>query len=378
MSHLFPNYARKPFEIVEGTGLTVTDQTGKQYLDFTSGIGVVNLGHHYPAVEEALAQQAARLWHMPNLYESSLQEEVAAGLAGELDYVGFFCNSGAEANEAAIKLARKFTGKSPVVTFEQSFHGRTYGAMTATGQDSIHAGFEPLVPDFHYGIYNDYDSIDTLIDSETAAVLVELIQGEGGIITAEKAWITALAEKCRACGALLMVDEVQTGMGRTGSLFAFQQFAIEPDIFTLAKGLGNGIPVGAMMGKRALASAFGPGSHGTTFGGNKLAMAAAKAVLTAMKAPGFFDEVNLRSQELFAGLTAITSDKIEDIRGLGLMIGIQLTSAEVLAEVSAVLEEKGLLTLRAGKNVLRLLPALTVSREEVKEALALIQEVLEK
>lgn len=376
MSHLFPNYARKPFEIVEGTGLTVTDQTGKQYLDFTSGIGVVNLGHHYPAVEEALTQQAARLWHMPNLYESSLQEEVAAGLAGELDYVGFFCNSGAEANEAAIKLARKFTGKSRIVTFEQSFHGRTYGAMTATGQDSIHAGFEPLVPDFHYGIYNDYDSIDTLIDSETAAVLVELIQGEGGIIAAEKAWITALAEKCRACGALLMVDEVQTGMGRTGSLFAFQQFAIEPDIFTLAKGLGNGIPVGAMMGKRALASAFGPGSHGTTFGGNKLAMAAAKAVLTTMKAPGFFDEVNLRSQELFAGLTAITSDKIEDIRGLGLMVGIQLTSAEVLAEVSAALEEKGLLTLRAGKNVLRLLPALTVSQEEVKEALALIQEVL--
>lgn len=376
MSHLFPNYARKPFEIVEGTGLTVTDQTGKQYLDFTSGIGVVNLGHHYPAVEEALAQQAARLWHMPNLYESSLQEEVAAGLAGELDYVCFFCNSGAEANEAAIKLARKFTGKSRIVTFEQSFHGRTYGAMTATGQDSIHAGFEPLVPDFHYGIYNDYDSIDALIDSETAAVLVELIQGEGGIIAAEKAWITALAEKCRACGALLMVDEVQTGMGRTGSLFAFQQFAIEPDIFTLAKGLGNGIPVGAMMGKRALASAFGPGSHGTTFGGNKLAMAAAKAVLTAMKAPGFFDEVNLRSQELFAGLSGIASDKIEDIRGLGLMVGIQLTSAEVLAEVSAALEEKGLLTLRAGKNVLRLLPALTVSQEEVKEALALIQEVL--
>lgn len=377
MSHLFPNYARKPFEIVKGTGLTVEDQSGKAYLDFTSGIGVVNLGHHYPAVETALAQQAAQLWHMPNLYENHLQEEVAADLAGEMDYVGYFCNSGAEANEAAIKLARKYTGKSKIVTFQQSFHGRTYGAMSATGQDSIHVGFQPLVPDFHYGIYNDQTSIDTLIDPQTAAVLVELIQGEGGVVPAEKKWLHALAKKCSETGALLMVDEVQTGMGRTGTLFAFQQFDIQPDIFTLAKGLGNGIPVGAMLGKQKLAQAFGAGTHGSTFGGNKLAMAAAKAVITTMKAPGFFETVNERSEELFAGLAAITSDKIVAVRGLGLMVGIQLISPEVLTEVSAALEAKGLLTLRAGQNVLRLLPALTVSQVEIQQALHLLQEVLE-
>lgn len=375
MSYLFPNYARKPFEIVSGQGLLVKDQAGKEYLDFTSGIGVVNLGHHYPAVEEALAQQAQKLWHMPNLYESQLQEEVAEALAGELDYVSFFCNSGAEANEAAIKLARKYTGRSQLVTFHQSFHGRTYGAMTATGQDTIHAGFEPLVPDFVYGQYNTSEAL-ALVNDQTAAVMVELIQGEGGVIVADKQWIQALADKCQEVGALLIVDEVQTGMGRCGSLFAFEQFGIQPDILTLAKGLGNGIPVGAMLGKRKLAAAFGPGSHGTTFGGNKLAMAAAKAVLTVMKEPAFFVAVADRSEQLFQGLEALQSDEILQVRGLGLMVGIELRSPTVLATVSQALEEKGLLTLRAGQKVLRLLPALTVSEAEIQQALQVIQEVL--
>lgn len=375
MTYLFPNYARKSFEIVSGQGVTVQDNSGKSYLDFTSGIGVVNLGHHYPAVEEALQGQASQIWHMPNLYENQLQEQVAEALVGDLGYLGFFCNSGAEANEAAIKLARKATGKSNVLSFTNSFHGRTYGAMTATGQASIHAGFTPLVPGFHYGAYNNFATLE-LIDEKTACVMVELIQGEGGVLLADAEWIQALARRCRKTGALLVIDEVQTGMGRTGSLFAFQQFGVEPDIFTLAKGLGNGFPVGAMFGKKELALAFGPGSHGTTFGGNKLAMAVALAVTETMKAPGFFAGVQETSQLMEAGLKAISSAKIQEVRGLGVMWGIELTSAEVLQETMAALEARGLLTLRAGEKVLRLLPALTITKEELQAGLEMLKAVL--
>lgn len=375
MTYLFPNYARKPFEIVTGSGLTVIDNQGKEYLDFTSGIGVVNLGHHHPVVEQALAEQARQLWHMPNLYENHLQEEVAEALVGELGYVGFFCNSGAEANEAAIKLVRKARGKSKIVTFQHSFHGRTYGAMSATGQASIHAGFAPLVPDFHYGIYNDFDSL-ALVDEEVAGVMVEVIQGEGGVIVAEEAWLQALARRCQEVGALLVVDEVQTGMGRTGSLFAFQQFGIEPDIFTLAKGLGNGFPVGAMFGKGDLAASFGPGSHGSTFGGNKLAMAVALAVVKTMQEPDFFPQVAQVSQQLAQGLQELKAPKLGEVRGRGLMWGLEFSDQEELLRVMAAAEAKGLLTLRAGEKVLRLLPALTITPGEVTQGLAILAEIL--
>ncbi|MDT2757588.1 acetylornithine transaminase [Enterococcus asini] len=375
MTYLFQNYARKDFEIVSGQGVQVQDNFGKNYLDFTSGIGVVNLGHHHKAVEQALQDQARQIWHMPNLYENHLQEQVAQALVGDLGYLGFFCNSGAEANEAAIKLARKATGKSKVVSFINSFHGRTYGAMTATGQAAIHAGFIPLVPDFHYGDYNDFTSLE-LVDDKTACVMLELIQGEGGVLLADNTWVQALAQRCLETGALLVIDEVQTGMGRTGSLFAFQQFAIEPDIFTLAKGLGNGFPVGAMFGKKELGAAFGPGSHGTTFGGNKLAMAVALAVTETMEAPGFFEEVQETSRLMEKKLDAISSGKIQEIRGLGLMWGIELTSAEVLHETMKALEDQGLLTLRAGERVLRLLPALTITQEEMITGLEMIKGIL--
>lgn len=375
MTYLFPNYARKPFEIVTGSGLTVTDNQGKEYLDFTSGIGVVNLGHHHPAVEQALAEQARQLWHMPNLYENHLQEEVAQALVGELGYVGFFCNSGAEANEAAIKLVRKARGKSKIVTFQHSFHGRTYGAMSATGQDSIHAGFAPLVPDFHYGVYNNFVSL-ALVDEEVAGVMVEVIQGEGGVIVAEEAWLQALARRCQEVGALLVIDEVQTGMGRTGSLFAFQQFGIEPDIFTLAKGLGNGFPVGAMFGKSELASFFGPGSHGSTFGGNKLAMAVALAVAKTMQAPDFFPQVAQVSQQLAKGLQELKAPNLCEVRGRGLMWGLEFSDQEELLRVMAAAEANGLLTLRAGEKVLRLLPALTITPAEVTQGLSILAEVL--
>ncbi len=378
MSYLFPNYARKPFEIVAGEGCYVTDDQGKKYLDFTSGIGVVNLGYHQPALNEILAAQAQKIWHTPNLYENQLQEAVAEKLVGARDYLAFFCNSGAEANEAALKLARKATGKTQIITFKNSFHGRTYGAMSATGQASIHAGFEPLVPDFEYLPYNDLAALQEKISPATAAVMLEIIQGEGGVTVADPQWLNDVAVLCRENKALLIVDEVQTGMGRTGSLFAFEQFGIEPDIFTLAKGLGNGFPVGAMLGKKTLADSFGPGSHGSTFGGNKLAMSVADEVLRVLTQTDLLGAVSEKSQQLFAALHQIESNKIKEIRGLGLMIGIELHSAFSVNELLTALEEENLLALRAGENTLRLLPPLTITQEELALGVAKIAAALQK
>ncbi|MFV0557948.1 MAG: acetylornithine transaminase [Enterococcus sp.] len=379
MSKLFSNYARKSFEIVKGEGSYLWDDAGKKYLDFTAGIGVVNVGYHNQVVEEALAKQARLLWHTPNLYLNQLQEEVAAKLIGEKDYLAFFCNSGAEANEAAIKLARKATGKTKIITFLQSFHGRTYGSMSATGQDSIHSGFAPLVPGFEYLPYNELAPLKAALDDDTAGVMLEVIQGEGGVLPANHSWLQEVAKLCQEKGVLLIVDEIQTGMGRTGSLYAFEQFDIEPDIITLAKGLGNGIPVGAMLGKQNLGSAFGPGSHGSTFGGNKLAMAAASAVLDELKADNFFQVIQAKSQLTFDFLAPLTKlSSIVEIRGQGLMIGIVCSEQLPVTQILAELEKQGILALRAGQNVLRLLPPLTISKEELVTGLTTIKAVIEQ
>lgn len=374
-NYLFSNYARKPFELVSGEGTTLTDDSGKSYLDFTSGIGVVNLGYNQPQLNQILLEQSQKIWHTPNLYENHLQEEVAQKLTKDLDYLSFFCNSGAEANEAAIKLVRKATGKTQIISCINSFHGRTYGSMSATGQESIHEGFEPLVPGFDYVPFNDSKALKEKISTQTAAVMIELIQGEGGVIVAEKSWLEEVVDLCQENQALLIVDEVQTGIGRTGSLFAFEQFAIEPDIFTLAKGLGNGFPVGAMLGKKQLNESFGPGSHGSTFGGNKLGMAAASKVLDLIEE--VLPTVSEKSELLIAGLQTIDSEKIIEIRGLGLMIGIELKEEYSAAAVLTELEDKGVLALRAGKNTLRLLPPLTISKEEIQVGVKKIKEVLE-
>jgi len=376
-NYLFSNYARKPFEIMEGNGCYVTDNHGKKYLDFTSGIGVMNLGYNQAHLNKVLAQQAQKIWHMPNLYENQLQEIVAEKLIQEKDYLAFFCNSGAEANEAAIKLARKATGKSQIITFTNSFHGRTYGAMSATGQSAIHNGFKPLVPGFIYVPYNDFSALQEQASDQTAAIMLELIQGEGGVTVADQEWIQQIVTLCQEKKILLIVDEVQTGIGRTGSLFAFEQFGIEPDIFTLAKGLGNGFPIGAMLGKTALGEAFGPGSHGTTFGGNKLGMVVASEILDNLSSE-ILVASQQRSQQLFAGLNEIKSDKISEIRGKGLMIGIELQPDISVAEIVEDLEVEGLLALRAGANTLRLLPPLIISEEEITLGLEKLTKVLEK
>ena len=374
MTYLFENYKRAPIEFVKAEGSYLIDSEGKAYLDFSSGIGVTNLGFH-PQVQQALIQQAGRIWHSPNLYLSSLQEQVAQELAGSYDYLAFFCNSGAEANEAAIKLARKATGKQGIITFQQSFHGRTFGAMAATGQDKIKEGFGDGVPHFSYAVYNDLASVEKLVNQDTAAVMLELVQGESGVRPAEAAFVKDLADFCRREEILLIVDEVQTGMGRTGQLYSFEYYGIIPDIVTLAKGLANGLPSGALLGKSSLAPAFGPGSHGSTFGGNKLAMAAALETLHIMKEAGFMEEVRSKSAILLEQLEFAFQDhpKISAVRGLGMMIGIE-TSAS-LSKIVEGARQKGLIILTAGENVIRLLPPLTISREEIQQGITVLKEV---
>ena len=374
MTYLFENYKRAPIEFVKAEGSYLIDNEGKAYLDFSSGIGVTNLGFH-PQVQQALIQQAGRIWHSPNLYLSSLQEQVAQELAGSYDYLAFFCNSGAEANEAAIKLARKATGKQGIITFQQSFHGRTFGAMAATGQDKIKEGFGDGVPHFSYAVYNDLAGVEDLVNQDTAAVMLELVQGESGVRPAEVAFVKNLADFCQQEGILLIVDEVQTGMGRTGQLYSFEHYGIIPDIVTLAKGLANGLPAGALLGKSSLAPAFGPGSHGSTFGGNKLSMATALETLNIMKETGFMEEVRSKSAILLEQLQLAFKDhpKISAVRGLGMMIGIE-TSAS-LSKIVEAARQKGLIILTAGENVIRLLPPLTISREEIQQGIAILKEV---
>lgn len=374
MTKLFSNYKRADIEFVKAQGNELIDSQGKHYLDFSTGIGVTNLGF-YPQVKAALENQVQQIWHSPNLYQNSLQEEVAQKLIGDYDYLAFFCNSGAEANEAAIKIARKSSGKQGIITFENSFHGRTFGSMSATGQDKIKTGFGDAVPHFTYAKFNNLASVKALANEETAAVMLEMVQGESGVLPADQGFVQDLAIFCQEKGIYLIVDEVQTGMGRTGKLFSFEHYGIVPDIVTLAKGLANGVPVGAMLAKSALSPAFSYGSHGSTFGGNKLAMSASSAVLDVMIAPGFLEQAWENGNYLQDQLKKALGDnpKVSDIRGLGYMIGIQTT--ENLADLVQAARDQGLIVLTAGSDVIRLLPPLTLSKEEIDQGVAILSQV---
>lgn len=376
MTKLFSNYKRAAIDFASAQGNYLTDTTGNTYLDFSSGIGVTNLGYH-PHVNQALTEQVGKILHQPNLYHNQLQEDVAGLLIGDKDYLVFFCNSGAEANEAAIKIARKASGKQETITFQNSFHGRTFGSMSATGQDKIKQGFGEGVPHFSYAIFNDIDSVKALASDETAAIMLELVQGESGVQPADKDFVKALADFCKETGIYLIVDEVQTGLGRTGKLYAYEHYDIEPDIFTLAKGLANGVPVGAMLAKSSLGEAFSYGSHGSTFGGNKLAMAAAKATLEVMLVPGFLDTALENGNQLQAKLQAALSDKetVTTVRGLGYMIGIETTGN--LGELVQSARDKGLIVLTAGTNVIRLLPPITLSDAEIEKGVAILSEIFD-
>lgn len=375
-THLFPTYSRRAVEIVKGNGTKVIDRNGKEYLDFTSGIAVCNLGHCHPKLVEAVTKQMGEMWHISNLFPNALQEEVALKLTEniDLDYV-FFCNSGAEANEAALKLARKHTGKSVVITFQQSFHGRTFATMSATGQSKVHDGFGPLLPTFLHLPFNDIKALQEAMNEEVAGVMVEIVQGEGGVALADKEFLQEIEQLCNKYGALYIVDEVQTGIGRTGTMFSYEQTGTSPHIVTVAKALGNGIPVGAMIGKKELVSTFTAGTHGSTFGGNFLAMTAAKEVLHIISNPSFLEEVTHKGLYLQKRLRKELQvmDSIHEVRGKGLLIGIQFTCD--VAPIISRLEEEGLLVLQAGANVLRILPPLTVTEGEIDQAVHMMKSI---
>jgi acetylornithine/N-succinyldiaminopimelate aminotransferase len=373
MSSLFKNYGRRPVHLVSGKGTIVTDETGKEYLDFTSGIAVLSLGHAHPAIVEAIQKQAEKLWHTSNLFESPEQEKLAATLEKDTHLAhAFFCNSGAEANEAAIKLARKHTQKHVIITFEKSFHGRTFGAMSATGQEKIRQGFGPLLETFKTVPFNDVAALEAVIDDEVAAIMLEVIQGEGGVNQISPELAQAITDICSEKGILLIVDEVQTGIGRTGTRYAYEQTVLKPDIMTLAKGLGGGFPIGAMLGTSALYETFGPGTHGTTFGGNPLAVSVAQTVLNHVFNPTFLSDVNEKSTYFKEKLGASLPN--HTIVGSGLLLGI--VCEEDVASYVNLAEQAGLLLVSAGPNVIRLLPPLTVTNEEIDQAVAILANIL--
>lgn len=379
MGTLFPTYNRWNICVQSAEGATITDINGKQYLDFVSGIAVCNLGHRHPAVQKAIEAQLNQFWHVSNLFTIPLQEEVAQLLTANScgDYV-FFCNSGAEANEAALKLARKHTGRHKVITFQQSFHGRTFATMAATGQEKVHKGFGPLLPEFVHLPFNDVEALEKEMNEEVAAVLVEIVQGEGGVRPAEPLFLQKAAELCQQYGALFIVDEVQTGIGRTGKPFAYQYFNIEPDIITTAKGLGSGIPVGAMIGKAFLKDTFSAGVHGSTFGGNPIAMAAAKATLEIIFQPDFLQDVQEKGTYFLAKLQEALEELefVKEVRGLGLLVGIECHGD--IANLLPAIHEKGLLVLSAGPNVVRLLPSLIVTKEQLDQAVQIVKQTIQK
>lgn len=376
MSYLFQTYSRWDITVKEAKGSYLVDENGKEYLDFVQGIAVSNLGHCNQAVTEAVKAQLDKVWHVSNMFHYPVQEQVAKKLTEHSDGdLVFFCNSGAEANEAAIKLARKKTQKKNIITFTQSFHGRTYATMAATAQEKIKIGFGPMLEGFHYLPYNDAESLQSFEGDDIAAVMLEVIQGEGGVNPAEESFLEAVKTFCEENGALLIIDEIQTGIGRTGKPFAYQHYNLSPDIMTLAKGLGNGFPVGAIVGKKELGDAFSPGSHGTTFGGNMLAMAAADAVTTEIFNEEFLKDVEQKSEYLIEKLkTELDVPTVKSIRGKGFIIGIECT--EEIQPVLLKLQEQGLLVMPAGPNVIRLLPPLTVTKAEVDTAVTKIKEAI--
>ena len=379
------NYAPLPIEFVRGEGAWLTDSKGQRYLDALSGIAVCGLGHAHPAVLTAISDQARRLVHTSNLYRIPLQEQLAQRLTGLAGMERtFFANSGAEANEAAIKLARLFARqkniREPViVVMRQGFHGRTLAALSATGNAKAQQGFEPLVAGFRHIPYNDLAALHALADQEQdiVALMVEPIQGEGGIVVPEAGYLKALRSFCDQHDCLLIVDEVQTGLCRTGRWFAFQHEAIQPDILTLAKALGNGVPIGACLARGRAAALFQPGSHGSTFGGNPLAARVALAVLDVLEQEALAERARALGQRLMRGLAKTFQglSAVRTIRGRGLMIGIELTE-NCPALVERALHERLLINVTAG-NVIRLLPPLIISDQEADEIVSRLGRVVQ-
>lgn len=384
--YLMNTYARQPVVFSKGRGTRLYDPEGKEYLDFVSGVAVNNLGHCHPNVTVAFQKQAQRLVHVSNLYHNEPQVKLARTLVERsfADKV-FFCNSGAEANEAAIKLARKYghdrygPERSEIICMEQSFHGRSLATVTATGQPKYQKGFEPLVPGFLHVPFNDLKAVEKAITEKTVAIFVEPIQGEGGVQVAEEGYLSGLRKLCDEKGLLLMLDEIQTGIGRTGRLFAYEHWGIEPDIMTLAKGLGGGFPIGAMLAKESIAQVFGPGTHASTFGGNPLACSVASATLDVLLEGNFLlDNCMQMGNYLFERLTFLQQRHscVRDIRGKGLLIGLELSIAGQPIVRDCL--ERGLLINCTMDRVLRFVPPLIIMKEEIDLLISALDEILKK
>ncbi|MDH4226378.1 MAG: aspartate aminotransferase family protein [Deltaproteobacteria bacterium] len=373
--YVMDTYRRFPVAFVKGKGARLWDADGKEYLDFVAGLAVCNLGHSHPKVVKAIKEQAGKLVHTSNLFHIETQSELAKMLC-ENSFAGkaFFCNSGAEANEAAIKLARKYfsvkgSPRYHVVSLEKSFHGRTMAAMAATGQKKIQEGFEPLIEKFSYVPFNDARAAAAAITDKTAAIMLEPIQGEGGVNVPKESYLKELRSICDEHGILLIFDEVQVGMGRTGTLFAYENYGVAPDIMTLAKGLAGGVAIGAMLATDKVAEAFKPGSHASTFGGNFLATAAAIAAVNEYKNPKLLNNCKRVGTYLMRKLKALKKEFtfIKDIRGKGLIIGMELTKPG--ADIVKKCMDKGVLINCTCDTVLRFVPPLNVKRKDVDEML---------
>ncbi|KRB84645.1 acetylornithine/succinylornithine family transaminase [Noviherbaspirillum sp. Root189] len=386
---MVPTYAPSDMVPVRAQGLDLWDQQGKQYLDLTAGIAVTGLGHSHPAVVEALRAQADKLWHVGNGYTNEPVLQLARALT-EATFAdrAFFCNSGAEANEAAFKLARKYAHtkfgphKSRIVSCVNSFHGRTLFTVSIGGQPKYTEGFEPLPEQLSHVPFNDIEAARAAIDDDVCAVVVEPVQGEGGVLPADPAYLKALREFCDARGALLIFDEVQCGMGRTGKLFAYMGYDVTPDILTSAKALGNGYPVAAMLTTESIAAAFSVGSHGTTYGGNPLAATVALRVLQIVNTPAFLARVNQAAELLVGKLNGVVRDYPQIfslVRGSGLMLGMVLADSYrgKAKDIIKAAEAQGLMVLIAGPDVVRLLPALVISDAQIDEGIARMRAALD-
>ncbi len=374
--YLMQTYTRQPISIMRGRGSKVYDMEGREYIDFVGGIAVNILGHGHPDLVQAIQRQAAQLIHVSNLYYTEPQVKLAQMLVDHsFADRAFFCNSGAEANEAAIKLARRYghekhgAGRFQVITMKNSFHGRTLATITATGQEKVQKGFEPLMPGFAYAPFNDFGAIEAMIGDQTTAIMLEPVQGEGGVHVADREYLRNLRELCTRKDILLIFDEIQTGMGRTGTLFAYEQLGVEPDIMTLAKGLGGGIPIGACLARESIAAVFTPGVHASTFGGNPLACAAALAVCQALLEGRVLEQAKRMGEYLAKGL-AECKDRhrvVREVRGLGLLQGMELDiDAKVVVTDCLV---RGILVNATNERVLRFVPPLVITQGEIDRLL---------
>jgi acetylornithine/N-succinyldiaminopimelate aminotransferase len=382
-SALMRTYAEPPVTFVRGQGTVLVDEAGGEYLDFITGLAVVSLGHAHPTVAQAIAEQAATLCHVSNLYGNALGPEVAEtidrlvnGGSGQAGGQVFFANSGAEANECALKLARRWAGgeRHVVVSANNSFHGRTLATLTATGQPEKHAPFLPVPEGFVHVPYDDIDALDRALGPTVAAVLLEPLQGEGGVVVPSSDYLSAVQALCTERNVLLMLDEVQTGLGRTGHWFAFQGQGLRPDVVTMAKALGNGMPVGACWARAEVAAAFGPGDHGSTFGGQPLALSAARATLAVMEAEDVCSRALEKGRRLALGLQALPG--VLAVRGSGLLLAAQLRTPQAPEVVAAALT-RGLLVNAVRPDAVRLAPPLLVRDDEIDRALAILRESLE-